>query len=60
MLKIGCHLSVAHGFLAMGKDALEIKPIHFSFSLVIREAGALKPLTKKMLPVFFKMQQNVP
>ncbi|MBW7573956.1 deoxyribonuclease IV [Caproiciproducens faecalis] len=31
MLKIGCHLSVAKGFLAMGKDALKIQANTFQF-----------------------------
>lgn len=44
MLKIGCHLSSARGFLAMGKTAAEIGANTFQFFTRNPRGGAAKPL----------------
>jgi len=44
MLKIGCHLSSAKGYLAMGKEALKIGANTFQFFTRNPRGGAAKPL----------------
>ena len=44
MLKIGCHLSSAKGFLAMGKTAAEIGANTFQFFTRNPRGGAAKPI----------------
>lgn len=44
MLKIGCHLSVSNGFLAMGKDAVSIGANVFQFFTRNPRGGAAKDI----------------
>lgn len=44
MLKIGCHLSASKGYLAMGKQALQIGANTFQFFTRNPRGGAAKPL----------------
>ena len=44
MLKIGCHLSCAKGFLAMGKEAVKIGANTFQFFTRNPRGGKAKPL----------------
>lgn len=47
MLKIGCHLSSAKGYVAMGKDAVKIGANTFQFFTRNPRGGAAKPLDEK-------------
>lgn len=47
MLRIGCHLSSAKGFLAMGKDAVKINANTFQFFTRNPRGGKAKPLDVK-------------
>ena len=44
MLKIGCHLSSAKGYLAMGKEAIKIGANTFQFFTRNPRGGKAKPL----------------
>lgn len=47
MLHIGCHLSCANGYLAMGRQALEINADTFQFFTRNPRGGSVKPFDKK-------------
>lgn len=42
MLRIGCHLSSSKGFFHMGKEAVKLERIPFSFSPEIQEEAERK------------------
>lgn len=52
MFYIGCHLSAAKGFVAMGKTATAIGANTFQFLHAIPAAARQKRLIKMMLIVF--------
>lgn len=52
MFKIGCHLSVSGGFLAMGKNALSINANVFQFFTRNPRGGAAKELDEKDIAAF--------
>jgi deoxyribonuclease-4 len=52
MLKIGCHLSVSKGFLAMGKDALAINANTFQFFTRNPRGGSAKAIDKEDIAAF--------
>ncbi len=70
MLHIGCHLSSAKGYLAMGKDAVNIKADTFAFSpanhhSLLKDRKKFVPhvnLVRKGEPTgtMEKMQMNLP
>jgi deoxyribonuclease-4 len=60
MFKIGCHLSVAGGFLAMARDAVAINANTFQFFTRNPRGGSAKAIDEKDLAAFRKLavQQN--
>ena len=44
MLRIGCHLSSAKGYLAMGREAVKLKANTFQYFTRNPRGGAAKPL----------------
>ena len=52
MLKIGCHLSSSKGYLAMGKQAVEIDANTFQFFTRNPRGGAVKPLNIKDMDAY--------
>lgn len=52
MIKIGCHLSVSNGFLAMGKDARSIGANTFQFFTRNPRGGNAKPIDLKDIEAF--------
>jgi deoxyribonuclease-4 len=52
MLKIGCHLSVAKGFTAMGNDAVAINASTFQFFTRNPRGGSAKAIDEKDIAVF--------
>lgn len=52
MLKIGCHLSSAKGFLAMGKEAVKIRANTFQFFTRNPRGGKAKPLDLEDVAAF--------
>ena len=55
MLKIGCHLSVAKGFFAMGKDALKIGANTIQFFTRNPRGGTAKALDEKDVAAFLAL-----
>ncbi|MGI6765182.1 MAG: hypothetical protein ACOX4S_07775 [Anaerovoracaceae bacterium] len=51
MFKIGCHLSSSKGYLAMGKQAVEIGANTFQFFPAIPVAATPSRLTKRILKI---------
>ena len=47
MLHIGCHLSCANGYLAMGKQAVEIGADTFQFFTRNPRGGSVKPFDRE-------------
>ena len=52
MFKLGCHLSSAKGFLAMGKEAVELGANTFQFFTRNPRGGAAKPLDEADIAAF--------
>lgn len=52
MLKLGCHLSSAKGFLAMGKEAVELGANTFQFFTRNPRGGAAKALDEADIAAF--------
>jgi deoxyribonuclease-4 len=55
MLRIGCHLSVSAGYVAMAKDALSIGANTFQFFTRNPRGGSAKPINEKDIDAFLKM-----
>lgn len=55
MFKIGCHLSVSGGYLAMGKDAVSINANVFQFFTRNPRGGTAKALDEKDIAAFLKL-----
>ena len=55
MLNIGCHLSVAKGFFAMGKDALKIQANTIQFFTRNPRGGTAKALDEKDVEAFLAL-----
>ena len=58
MLKIGCHLSSAKGYLAMGKEAVRIGANTFQFFTRNPRGGRAKPLDEADVAVFRAFAQE--
>jgi len=58
MFHIGCHLSVANGFLAMGKDALNINANTFQFFTRNPRGGSAKPIDEKDVNAFLELSRQ--
>lgn len=58
MLNIGCHLSSANGFLAMGKDAIAINASTFQFFTRNPRGGSAKPIDEKDVDAFLKLAKQ--
>jgi len=58
MLKIGCHLSVAGGFLAMGKDAMAINANTFQFFTRNPRGGSAKDIDEKDIVAFRELAEQ--
>jgi len=58
MLKIGCHLSVSDGFLAMGRTADSIGANTFQYFSRNPRGGAAKAINKKDLAAFLEFTQE--
>ena len=56
MFYIGCHLSSAKGFLAMGKDAEKIGATTFQFFTRNPRGGSAKPLDHEDIAAFLKLR----
>ncbi len=52
MFKIGCHLSVSNGYLAMGKDAVKINANVFQFFTRNPRGGAAKAIDEKDIAAY--------
>ncbi len=52
MFKIGCHLSVSNGYLAMGQDAIKINANVFQFFSRNPRGGAAKAISEKDIAAF--------
>ncbi len=61
MLKIGCHLSVSKGFLAMGQEAVKIGANTFQFFTRNPRGGAAKPIDEKDIEAYleFAKENNI-
>ena len=61
MFKIGCHLSVSKGFLAMGKEAIKIGANTFQFFTRNPRGGAAKPIDEKDIEAYleFAKENNI-
>jgi len=57
MFKIGCHLSVSKGFLAMGKDAVSIGANTFQFFTRNPRGGSAKTIDKEDVVGFLTLAQ---
>lgn len=57
MLNIGCHLSIANGYEAMGKDALSIGANTFQFFTRNPRGGSAKPIIKKDVDALLALTQ---
>ena len=55
MLNIGCHLSTAKGFLAMGRDALSIGANTFQFFTRNPRGGQAKAIDQADLDAFLAL-----
>lgn len=58
MLRIGCHLSSAKGFLAMGKDAVKINANTFQFFTRNPRGGKAKPLDLEDIQEFVSFSKQ--
>jgi deoxyribonuclease-4 len=58
MFYIGCHLSAADGFLAMGKAALSIKANVFQFFTRNPRGGSAKPIKQSDVDAFLKLAEE--
>ena len=58
MFKIGCHLSVSNGYLAMGKMAVSINANVFQFFTRNPRGGAAKALNEKDISDFIKLAEE--
>ena len=58
MLKIGCHLSCAKGFLAMGKDAVKIGANTFQFFTRNPRGGKAKELDQEDISAFLSFWEK--
>lgn len=58
MLKIGCHLSSAKGFMAMGNDALKIGANVFQFFTRNPRGSKAKPIDEKDINAFLKFAKE--
>ncbi len=58
MFKIGCHLSVSGGFLAMGKNAVSIGANVFQFFSRNPRGGAAKAIDEKDISDFLKLAEE--
>ena len=58
MFKIGCHLSVSKGFLAMGKDAVRIGANTFQFFTRNPRGGSAKAIEQKDVADFLALAQK--
>ena len=59
MFYIGCHLSSAKGFLAMGKDAEKIGATTFQFFTRNPRGGSAKPLDHEDIAAFLKLKEEL-
>lgn len=59
MFYIGCHLSSAKGFLAMGKDAEKIGATTFQFFTRNPRGGSAKPLDQEDIAAFLKLKEEL-
>ncbi len=58
MFYIGCHLSAANGFAAMGKDALSIDANVFQFFTRNPRGGSAKPIKQSDVDAFLKLAEE--
>ena len=58
MFRIGCHLSTSKGFLAMGKDAVDIGANTFQFFTRNPRGGSAKAIDKKDVADFLAFAQT--
>lgn len=58
MFKIGCHLSVSKGFLAMGKDAVHIGANTFQFFTRNPRGGSAKAIDEKDVEAFLNLAKE--
>lgn len=58
MLKIGCHLSAAKGFLAMGKDAVKIEANTFQFFTRNPRGSKAKEINPKDVQAFLDLAEQ--
>jgi len=58
MFKIGCHLSVSKGFLAMGKDAVHIGANTFQFFTRNPRGGSAKAIDEKDVEAFLSLAKE--
>jgi endonuclease IV len=58
MFKIGCHLSVADGFLAMAKDAMAINANTFQFFTRNPRGGNAKAIDEKDIAAFRELAKK--
>ncbi len=58
MFKIGCHLSISNGFLAMGKDALSIGANTFQFFTRNPRGGSAKAIDPNDISAFLELAKQ--
>lgn len=58
MLKIGCHLSMSKGYLAMGKDALKINANTFQFFTRNPRGGSAKAIDRQDIAAFLALAEK--
>jgi deoxyribonuclease-4 len=58
MFKIGCHLSSSKGYLAMGREAVEIGANTFQFFTRNPRGGAAKPLNEKDIADYLEFSEE--
>ena len=58
MLKIGCHLSSAKGFLAMGKEAVKIGANTFQFFTRNPRGGKAKELNPEDVAAYRRLAEE--
>ena len=58
MLKIGCHLSCAKGFLAMGKEAVKIGANTFQFFTRNPRGGKAKDLDQQDIAAYLALAEE--
>lgn len=57
-LHIGCHLSAARGYLAMGKEAIELNADTFAFFTRNPRGGKAKPMDATDIQAFLALKQE--